>query len=164
MSTLTEIQSGFDKVLDSLSEGWRHIKQVAAGALTRFTPHKQSSRTEPVESGDSSVGWALLAGDVREDDDAVHVSLEIPGMRGEDFDISVLGQTLCVRGEKKMRREDTHGHVYVLQCAYGSFERRMPLPARVAVDKAEASYEAGVLRIRLPKIEPPRRIKVRKKP
>ena len=163
MSALTEIQSGFDKVLDSLSEGWRHLKQVAAGALTRFTPGHRDDDSELAVTSPASVGWAVLAGDVREDDDTVHIKLEVPGMDSGDFDISVRGQALCVRGEKRVRRADTHGDMVVVQCAYGSFERRIPLPARVSTDKAQASYDAGVLRVSLPKADRPRRVKVRVK-
>ena len=62
--------------------------------------------------------------------------------------------TLVVRGEKRFERESTRGRYRVLQCAYGSFRRAVPLPAGVLGDNARASYRNGVLRIELPKATP----------
>ena len=70
--------------------------------------------------------------------------------------IEIGGDTLQVRGEKRFERESTEGRWRVLQCAYGSFQRSVPLPAPVRGEEASASYRDGVLRIDLPKREPGR--------
>jgi HSP20 family protein len=93
-------------------------------------------------------------GHVFEDEKRVIVRLEAPGMNKGDFDIQVQGDALVVRGEKRFEREDTDGRWRVLQCAYGSFLRTVPLPAPVKSDKSRASYRSGVLRIELPKQSP----------
>lgn len=54
-------------------------------------------------------------------------------------------------GEKKFERESSEGRWRVLQCAYGSFHRSVPLPAAVQPDAAKASYRNGVLRVEMPK-------------
>jgi len=72
-------------------------------------------------------------------------------MNADDFDISVHDDVLVVRGEKKYRREQTKGHYHLLECAYGHFERALPLPAIVDESQADATYERGVLTIRLQK-------------
>jgi len=96
----------------------------------------------------------MLGGDAFEDDERVVVRLEAPGMERDDFDVQVVGDALVVRGEKKFERESTEGRWRVLQCAYGSFHRSVPLPAAVRADAAQASYRNGVLRVELPKREP----------
>ena len=98
----------------------------------------------------------MLGGDVFEDEQRLVVRIEAPGMRKEDFSIEIGGDTLQVRGEKRFERESTEGRWRVLQCAYGSFQRSVPLPAPVRGEEASASYRDGVLRIDLPKREPGR--------
>jgi len=75
-------------------------------------------------------------------------------MEKEDFAIEVRDGALVVRGEKRFERESTEGRWRVLQCAYGSFSRVVPLPLPVLADKAAASYRNGVLKIELPKAAP----------
>jgi HSP20 family protein len=84
-------------------------------------------------------------------------------MDTRDFDIEVFGDTLVVRGEKRFEREDTEGRWRVLQCAYGAFQRQVPLPVPVKGDEARATYRNGVLRIELPKQQPskPRVVQIR---
>jgi HSP20 family protein len=91
---------------------------------------------------------------VFEDDKRLVVRLEAPGMAKSDFDIQVQDGALVVRGEKRFERESTEGRWRVLQCAYGSFLRTVPLPTPVKGDQARASYRNGVLRVELPKLEP----------
>lgn len=64
------------------------------------------------------------------------------------------GLDIEVRGEKRVERTSEEGCYRVLQCAYGRFERIVPLPAAVLADQAKASYEHGVLKIDLPKAHP----------
>ena len=101
-----------------------------------------------------SYAWAMIGGDVFEDDRRVMVRLEVPGMERKDFHIEVLDDTLTVRGEKRFERESTEGRWRMLQCAYGSFQRTFALPAAVQADAAKASYRNGVLRIELRKLKP----------
>ena len=61
-----------------------------------------------------------------------------------------------MRGEKRFEREQGQGRWSVLQCAYGSFHRTVPLPSEVSTDQARARYRDGVLRIELPKARPGR--------
>jgi HSP20 family protein len=72
-----------------------------------------------------------------------------------DFDIQVVDdKTLVVRGDKRFERESSEGRWRMVQCAYGSFQRRFALPAAVLADDAQASYRNGVLRIELRKLKP----------
>jgi HSP20 family protein len=96
-------------------------------------------------------GWGVLAAEVSDDGDKVVVRLEAPGMAKDDFDLQVMDGYLIVRGEKRLEREETKGRYHVTECAYGHFERAIPLPDEVDTAKASASYKRGVLRVELPK-------------
>jgi HSP20 family protein len=61
---------------------------------------------------------------------------------------------LAVAGEKRFQRESSEGRWQVVQCAYGSFRREIPLSTEVSLDDAKATYSNGVLRIELAKREP----------
>ena len=154
---MDEVRQGFISLWDSVAEGWQRLRESAAGALTRFRASEKSNLPARAEVDDEyylpSQGWSMLGGDVFEDDRRLVVRLEVPGMRKQDFEIEVLDDVLVVRGEKRFERESTEGRWRVLQCAYGSFLRTVPLPAAVRSDKAGASYKDGVLKIELPKAE-----------
>jgi HSP20 family protein len=97
--------------------------------------------------------WALLAGEVFEDERRVVVHLEIPGLEARDLDLEVRDDVLVVRGEKRFEHEESEGRYRLLQRAYGRFQRTVPLPAPVQADKAKAAYRNGVLKVELPKAE-----------
>jgi len=156
---IDDIRQGFGSLRDSLAGGWERLRQGAAGALTRFRPGEQSKLPASSEVDDppylpDATTWAMLGGDVFEDERRVVVRLEVPGMEREDFDLQVIDDVLVVRGVKKFERESSEGRWRVLQCAYGSFHRSVPLPAAVRAEDAKASYRNGVLRVELPKREP----------
>ncbi len=157
---LENIKQGFNSLWDSMAEGWQRLRQSAAGALIRFMPGEQSNLPGKSEVDDDfylpSQGWALLGGDVFEDDARLVIRVEIPGMRKDEFRIEVIDDALVVSGEKHFERESSEGRYRVLQCAYGSFRRIIPLPTRVLADQADARYADGVLRIELPKASPGR--------
>ncbi len=147
---LDDLRQGVGTLWDSVTEGWDRLRHGAAGALTRYRPEHKASLPAP------SASWAMLGGDVFEDDKRIVVRLEAPGMNKSDFDIQVLDGALVVRGEKRFERESTEGRWRVLQCAYGSFLRTVPLPVAVKGDQARASYRNGVLKVELPKLSPGR--------
>ena len=72
----------------------------------------------------------------------------------EWHDIEVVGNTLVVRGEKKLARDEVRGRYHVMERAYGQFERAIRLPAPVDDSKAKARYRAGVLAVTLPRLKP----------
>lgn len=130
----------------ALSEGWSALKQRAAHALTHFMPAGESG---PLWGASR---WGLLPAEVRETEDGVVVAMEAPGMRPEDFDVDVVEDMLMIRGEKRAARDGAEGGRYfLLERAYGAFERTIRLPAEVDRDRAAAHYRAGVLTVTLPK-------------
>jgi HSP20 family protein len=95
-------------------------------------------------------GW-MPAVDVFEKQDKFVVKAELPGMKEEDIDVSVIGDTLSIKGEKKTEKEVKEEDYYRSERSYGSFYRSIPLPSNVDADKIEASFEDGVLEVALPK-------------
>jgi HSP20 family protein len=91
--------------------------------------------------------------DVKEEDNTVVVSAELPGMDQKDIDVTVTNDSVRIAGEKKHEEEKEEKGYYHRETSYGSFERVIDLPAEVDEDKAEAEFSKGVLTIKLPKSE-----------
>ncbi len=91
--------------------------------------------------------------DVVEKAGSVIVRAELPGVEPEDVDISVSGNTLTIKGEKKEEKEEKGKSYYRVERSYGSFCRTINLPDGVVADKAKADYKDGVLQITLPRSE-----------
>ena len=103
----------------------------------------------PVYRG--SNGHVLL--DVYEDNDRLAVKAAVPGVKPEDLDVSVTDNVLVIKGETKTEG-DVNGDGYLhRERSYGSFHRQITLRPDLDIDKAEASYEDGVLTISFPKKE-----------
>jgi HSP20 family protein len=155
---LDGLKEGFSSAWDNVADGWRHLTKSAAGAITRFRPGESANMPGQADIDDDAYmpgrGWAMLGGDVFEDDDRLVVRLEIPGMDKDEININVRDDALVVSGEKRFTREDTEGRWRVMQCAYGSFRRVVPLSTPVLAEQAQASYRRGVLRVALPKAAP----------
>lgn len=154
MSTLHQLREGLNEAWDTLVDGWLRLYRRAAGAITRFTPGRkteESGAESEHEIAVRSAGWGVLAAEVFDDDDNIVVRLEAPGMQKADFDLEVHENYLVVRGEKQIERERTEGRYHVTECAYGRFERAIPLPEGVETEKAHAVYKHGILRVELPK-------------
>ena len=132
---LEEIKEGFSSMWGSMAEGWQHLRQSAGSALTGFKPSAQTNMPTRSDVDDAfyqpSLTWSMLGGDLFEDDKRVVVRLELPGVDKNDLDIEAQGDSLVIRGEKRFDQEKTEGRYRVVQCAYGSFQRVVPLPASV---------------------------------
>jgi len=157
MKTFEDLRQGVGAWWDSVAEGWDRLRRSASDMVTSFSASEKTDLPARQEL-DGDIGlpnpaWALMGGDVYEDDRRVVIRLEAPGLEKQDFDIQVLGDTLVVRGEKRFERETTEGRWRSVQCAYGSFQRSFALPAKVVHDDAKASYRNGVLKVELPKLQ-----------
>jgi HSP20 family protein len=87
---------------------------------------------------------------------------ELPDMKEEQIEVAVEGNTLTLRGEKKIDTEVAEDQFHRIERTYGSFARTFGLPPTVDADKVKAEYKAGVLTVRLPLREEakPKQIKV----
>lgn len=89
--------------------------------------------------------------DVFEKEDKFVVKAELPGMKEDDIDVSVVGDTLSIKGEKKTETEVKEEDYYRCERSYGTFYRSIPIPSNVDANKIEASFDDGVLEVALPK-------------
>jgi HSP20 family protein len=107
-------------------------------------------------------GWNPAV-DIYEDKDKYVVNAELPGMRREDIDVSLDGNTLTISGERKQEEEKKEGENYRSERYFGRFQRCVTLPSGVDANKIQASYKDGVLTVTLPKSEEakPKQIQVK---
>ena len=98
------------------------------------------------------VEWAPRV-DVSESKDNFIVKAELPGLEAKDINVSIAGNILTIKGEKRKEEEEKDEHHYYAERYYGSFERFFQLPATVKGDKIEAAFDKGILKITLPKVE-----------
>jgi HSP20 family protein len=89
--------------------------------------------------------------DVKNSDKEIIVTIELPGVELKDIEISVTGNGLLVKGEKRAQKEEKDKGYYKMECSYGSFQRLIPLPCEVKNDEIVASYKDGVVKVTLPK-------------
>jgi HSP20 family protein len=103
--------------------------------------------------------------DMTETADDLVLAVELPGIREKEVSVSITGDLLSIKGERRWEQDDKGGKdntVLHTERVYGQFERMIQLPFAVQADKVKATYRDGVLEVRLPKAEEvkPRTIKV----
>jgi HSP20 family protein len=91
--------------------------------------------------------------EIHEEADHYALSADLPGFKKEDFDISVQGNTLTLKGERKQEKERKEKGAYFSEKYYGAFSRTLEFPTEIQTDKVKASYKDGVLEVNLPKSE-----------
>lgn len=89
--------------------------------------------------------------DMTEDDKAITVSAELPGMTEKDIEVSLTREALTIRGEKKDEKERLKDNCLYMERSFGSFTRTVRLPREIDSDKVQARFEKGILKITLPK-------------
>jgi len=88
--------------------------------------------------------------DILEKDGDLILRAELPGMTEKQIELKVEGNTLTLKGERKMENEDKKSNYHRVESFYGSFMRTFRLPDTVSMDKISADYKNGVLTITLP--------------
>jgi HSP20 family protein len=104
----------------------------------------------------------LVPLDVNQDDDAVTVVAQLPGVKPEEVDITVEGETLTIAGDTTGKTTEEKGQALLQEIRRGRFTRTLTLPVGLEADKATATFEDGVLTLRIPKAEAtkPKQIKI----
>jgi HSP20 family protein len=95
----------------------------------------------------------FVALDVYATEDDLIVEANLPGVRPEEVDITVEGNTLTIAGETRPSRKEDEGSTLIAEIRRGAFSRTLTLPAGLEPDKATATFEDGVLTLRIPKAE-----------
>ena len=110
----------------------------------------------------SAMTWSPAV-DVRETQNELMLSFEIPGITPEQIEVTTDNGVLTVRGEKREeRKEGDEGQFHLVERSYGSFSRSFQLPKNLDESKIDAGFEHGVLTVRIPKaaLPQPKRIQV----
>jgi len=126
---LNQMRREMDRLFDRFSEAW---------------PFRGLAET----------GRWMPSVDVSETDKELVVRAELPGMDPKDIDISLSGNVLTIKGERKHDREEKKENFHLVERSSGSFSRTLRLPVEVKADKVKADYKDGVLSISMPKMEP----------
>lgn len=131
--------------------------------LTRWSPFRQMDRFDPLaEVEDAFRGWMPRAGrqleramemrlDVTESDKGYAVSVDLPGVRKEDIDVSVEGMQVTISAEVKRDASKQHGKEIHTERYSGQAYRSLSLPQEIDAAGARAQYDGGVLTLTLPK-------------
>ncbi len=96
--------------------------------------------------------WAPAV-DIAEDQNEIVVKAELPGLKQEDIDIELTGDTLTIKGERKFDDTERKDSYVRIERAYGAFQRSFTIGVPVQNEAVSASYKDGVLEVHLPKSE-----------
>jgi HSP20 family protein len=111
-------------------------------------------RTEfPTIRGDDGNGWFSVTPqiDMRETDKEIVVTAELPGVEEKELDVSLMGDILTVKGEKKYEHEEKNDNRFYHERRFGSFSRSVQLPFEAGDENVDAKMKNGVLTIKIPK-------------
>jgi HSP20 family protein len=119
-----------------------------------------------VPSQGADNGSIALPVNVREEKDGYVITAALPGVRPEDVQIEATGNTITISGETSDEREVDEGEYVRRERRFGRFLRALELPVEINADRAEASFENGVLTLRVPKSEAtkPKQVRVSSQP
>lgn len=104
---------------------------AARGRVSSFSPHVDAYETEK----------------------SYEIEASLPGMKREDIKVDFHQGRLTISGERHFRNEQNQRRYHVVESSFGSFQRAFQLPDTVDASRIEASFEDGVLHIRVPKDE-----------
>lgn len=95
----------------------------------------------------------LPSANVSETKENLCISIELPGLDEKDVNVSISGDLLTIKGEKKTEKEETDEHHHYVERYSGSFQRSFRMPVNIKTDNVDATFDKGVLKITLPKTE-----------
>ena len=131
---------------------WEPMREMATlrDAMDRLF---DDAFTRPWGLYDGRRGLGMPAVDMYQTDENVVVKVAVPGMKSDDVQISVTGDTLSIKGETKEESNSKEKAYHIREQRWGAFERTLTLPTAVKSDKATAEFENGVLTVTLPKAD-----------
>jgi len=129
---------------------WDPLRDLATlqDRLNRFV--RQSYSPEGPEEALTTTRFAPPV-DIYEDEHNITLKMEVPGIDEKDIDVRIESNTLTVRGERKLEKEEKEENFRRVERQYGGFTRSFTLPSSVETENIQANYDKGVLEIRLAK-------------
>ena len=107
----------------------------------------------------ASGGWAPSV-DIFETETEIVLEAELPGMKRDDFEVSIENNVITLKGERHFEKQDEGDNYHRVERAYGSFTRSFSLPRTVSAESTAADFKNGILRVTLPKKEEARARKI----
>jgi HSP20 family protein len=100
---------------------------------------------------------------IYETDDSIKIDVPLPGVKPEEVEVSISGNTLTIKGEHKAKEEVKDEHYYRREVHYGAFTRSVTLPEAASTEQPEATFEGGVLTLTFKKVATaqPKRIEIK---
>jgi HSP20 family protein len=140
---------------EDLRSGQDEMGPMLARALGRYGQRQGAA-------ADATLAWAPAL-DISERKDAYLVTVELPGVKLDDLQITLEDGLLTVQGERHFADDSSEQQFHRVERRYGAFRRSITLPTHVQADAVEATVEDGLLQIMVPKMEEakPKRIQVR---
>ena len=144
-------------------------------AITRFEPFRELAAvqarlnrifSEPYENGDDTLvraDWIPAVDVVENDQHALVLTAELPGVKKEDIELKVENSTLTIRGERKRAFEIKEDGYHRVERSFGGFARSFTLPTTVSAEGITADFKDGVLTVTLPAREEakPRQVEIK---
>lgn len=147
----TEAKSGAPRLSHALNALHRDVNHLFNRFITATPFHAPAWSSHPVWA---DFGFPSPAADVTEGDTAFRIAVELPGVAESDIELSIGGDTLLLKGEKKEDKEEKRGTVHIFERNFGAFQRSFHLPGNVDRDHISAKFDKGVLVITLQKLAP----------
>jgi len=153
MNRLVE-DTGLSEMEEKYMPEIRRIQQKMNRMMEDFM--EEGGSTVPMNISDVMVPLA----DIKETDEEVLVTMDIPGMEKGDIELSVSEDSLEVKAERESEKEEKEEEFYKKERTYSKFERIIKLPAEVKPEETKAALKDGVLEVCLPKVEVTTRKKI----
>jgi HSP20 family protein len=100
----------------------------------------------------ASGGWSPSV-DIFESENEIVLEAELPGMKREDFEVSIENNVITLKGERHFEKKEEGDNYHRVERSYGSFTRSFSLPRTVSAEETSADFKNGILRVSLPKKE-----------
>jgi HSP20 family protein len=102
-------------------------------------------------AGQTTRNWFAPPADIQEDENHIYFAFELPGINEKDVNITLQNNVLTVEGQRKPEKKSEKGNWIQQECYYGTFTRSFTLPATVDPDSVEATFNNGLLEVRIEK-------------
>ncbi len=130
---------------------WRPFRQMErmSRAFDRIADRMFRDWPWPPEI-EEEIGWRATPVECFVRDNSLVIRADVPGIEPKDIDISLLGDVLTIKGERKSKEEVNRGDYLRREISYGAFERRLTVPEGAQADKVKAEFKNGVVEIIVP--------------
>jgi HSP20 family protein len=149
-ATATKAESAWQPILALREEMDRLFDNFWRG-FGMGRPVRRMAEPQPLGRFMTSLGMAIPDIDIVEAEKEYRIVAELPGMSQGDVDLSVSGDVLTIKGEKKEQKEEKGENYHLSERRFGSFQRSLQLPQGIDRDKIEARFDKGVLTVTLSK-------------